>query len=127
MGMPTYVLYGKETYLLEDEVKGIIQEFTNNTNEDLNVVEFDMLFKIKVLQNGTKDKDLIGILGCHPYVLQKLKEQIKEFKLSRDDVGNILCILTEAVNDMKMGKDSYLTMEISITKVSDVLRVSPII
>ena len=40
--MPTYVLYGKETYLLEDKVKGIIQEFTNNTKEDLNVVEFDM-------------------------------------------------------------------------------------
>ncbi|MDF9505789.1 DNA polymerase III subunit delta [Bacillus cereus] len=91
------------------------------------IYKFDMLFKIKVLQNDTKDKDLIGILGCHPYVLQKSKEQIKEFNLSKDDLGNILCILTEADNNMKMGKDSYLTMEILITKISELLRTSLII
>lgn len=40
--MPTYVMYGKETYLLEDKVKEIVRGFTNSTNEDLNVIEFDM-------------------------------------------------------------------------------------
>ncbi|MBK5491954.1 DNA polymerase III subunit delta [Bacillus sp. TH13] len=91
------------------------------------IYKFDMLFKIKVLQNGTKDKELIGILGCHPYVLQKSKEQIKEFNLSKDDLGNILCLLTEADNNMKMGKDSYLTMEILISRISELLRTSLII
>ncbi len=40
--MPTYVMYGKETYLLEAKVKEIVRGFTNSTNEDLNVIEFDM-------------------------------------------------------------------------------------
>ncbi|TKH38289.1 DNA polymerase III subunit delta [Bacillus cereus] len=91
------------------------------------IYKFDMLFKIKVLQNGTKDKELIGIIGCHPYVLQKSKEQIKEFNLSKDDLGNILCLLTEADNNMKMGKDLYLTMEILISKISELLRTPLII
>ncbi|MEH7459921.1 DNA polymerase III subunit delta [Bacillus sp. JJ1127] len=91
------------------------------------IYKFDMIFKIKVLQSDTKEKDLVGILGCHPYVLQKSKEQLKEYNLSAVDLGNILCILTQADNNMKLGKDPYLTMEILITKISDVLRKSHVL